>query len=233
MIRYLLIVDTETTAKNHMVADFGAVVVDLSRPRDKQVVRELGIFVWDAYNHPLWFNPRAPKGDFWHRDNLKTRQKQQESYVDEGERALAVSKNINKWLKEVFDEFNPICTAYNWKFDKKVCANTGINLEQFQNGPQWCLYNLAKKMLVNNEVYRNHCLANGYVTEKGNIQFTADSVSNFIFWSRGEVKGAEPHTALEDAKMYELPIAQELFAHGWLDDLKTTEANEGDDDATE
>ena len=30
----------------------------------------------------------------------------------------------------------------------------------------------------------------------------------------------EPHTALEDAKIYELPIAQELFRHGLLDVLK-------------
>ena len=95
---------------------------------------------------------------------------------------------------------------------------------------EWCLWGLAKKHYVHDPAYTAHCIANGYMTPKGRIQFTADSVSNFIFWQRGNIEDPEPHTALEDAKIYELPIAQELFAHGWLDVLKSP--TEGTDNAT-
>ena len=225
-MRYLLIIDTETTEKNQSVADFGAVLVDLSKPRGSdgfgQVVRELGSYVYGEFNKKgLWYDPFAPEDSFWSRQNVAKRQKAQESEVIEGSRNIAASPNINKWLKEIAQEYSPIATAYHWAFDLRLCRLTGINVDQFQHGPQWCLMNLAKKHYINDPAYIAHCKANGFFTKKGNISFKADSVSNYIFWQRGNVKDPEPHTALEDAKIYELPIAQELYAHGWLDVLKS------------
>ena len=224
-MRHLLIIDTETTAKNDTAADFGAVLIDFSRPTGPdgygQIVRTLGSYVWGHFNEKgLWFDPYAPKESFWSRQNVAKRQKAQESEVDEGTRNIAAPNNINGWLGEIAEEYSPIATAYNWSFDLRICRNTGINVDQFQHGPEWCLMNLSRKHFLNDLAYIAHCKANGFFTKKGNISFTANSVSNFVFWQRGNVRDPEPHTALEDAKVYELPIAQELFAHGWLDVLK-------------
>jgi hypothetical protein len=234
-MRKLLIIDTETTAKNQSVADFGAVLVDLSKPRGAdgygQVIRELGSYVYGEFDRlELWHDPFAPPESFWSKLNVAERQKAQESEVKDGNRNIAAANWINHWLAEIADEFAPICTAYNWRFDRDVCRRTGINIDQFQHGMEWCLWGLAKRHYATDPAYTAHCIANDYMTPKGRIQFTADSVSNFIFWQRGNVEDPEPHTALEDAKIYELPIAQELFRHGLLDVLKSP--TEGTDNAT-
>jgi len=60
----ICIVDTETTADN-TVADFGAVIADLSTG---EILDEIGCLIYDQFDEiELWSNPYADKGDFWHR----------------------------------------------------------------------------------------------------------------------------------------------------------------------
>ena len=225
MTRHLLIVDTETTTKNETVADFGAVLMDPSLPRGPdgygQVIHTCGSYVYGEFNKKaLWCDPRAPEESFWSRQNVEKRQKAQEVEVVEGRRMLAAAPYINGWLKEMRENYNPLITAYNWPFDRDVCRRTKINIDQFEHDNKWCLMRLARKHYSKDPTYIAHCKAKGLFTKTGNISFSCDSVSNFIFTQRGNVKDPEPHTALEDAMIYEMPIAQELYAHGWLDILK-------------
>lgn len=211
MKNYFLIVDTETT-QDALVADFAAVVVDAKGNIAAQcAVLVNGVFT-DSENHPLFFDAKAPANALWSRAGADKRYATYNAMVASGARMLASTAAINRWLDKAKAQFNPILTAYNLPFDLGKCANTGIDLTQFDRS--FCLWAAAYTQWAHTAKYRNFALqvhAFNTPTAQGNMTYktNAETMTRFVV-GNPELED-EPHTALEDIVFYELPILRALL----------------------
>lgn len=205
--KYFLIVDTETTQTNK-VADFGAILCD----KQGNIVKQCGALVREFYldrdNHPLFHSKDADP--LWGKANLPNRYDAYDTMLRDGVRILASVNAINKWLTRVNLEYSPTLTAYNLPFDASKCENTGLDLAQFSE--RFCLWAASVNKWAYGKKYRQFILDNHLFTNRtpfGNMSFMtkADYVAKFLL---GPDLPPEPHTALEDARDYELPILAEL-----------------------
>ena len=205
--KFFLIIDTETTVTDK-VADLGLIVAD----KKGNIEREYGLLVREIFNdreqHLLFHDQTADP--LWGRRNLPRRYKHYENMLTDGRRMLASVPAINRLLAKIALQYRPVATAYNKAFDWGKCANTGIDLTLF---PQtFCLWHAAAAKWGNSRAYRQFVLDNhlfGNRTKHGNMTFgtKADYMAKFIL---GNDLPDEPHTALEDARDYELPILTTL-----------------------
>lgn len=201
---YFLIIDTETT-QDERVADFGAVIVDSKgRIVNQCAVMVDGIYT-DRENHELFWNGDA---GLWGRAGLARRYARYDAMVKSGARMLASTAAVNRWLDKALATYNPILTAYNLAFDLGKCANTGIDLTGF-GARKFCLWHAAYTVFSHSKAYRNFALALhafNAPTDLGNMSFktNAETMARFVL-GQPELED-EPHTALEDAVYYELPI---------------------------
>jgi len=204
----ICLVDTETTSGN-TVADFGAVIADLN---SGEILDEIGTLIYNQFDRmELWSNPHAKAGEFWSIQNVRARRKHYMSRIESGSRSIASNHLINIWLAKNVGRYNPAVTAFNISFDYPKCMATDINLGLFSK--RFCLLQKARAYFSNDANYISYCHANNALTKTGKPKMTADNVARYII---GEQLEAEPHTALEDARDYELPIAQYLYNKGAL-----------------
>lgn len=211
MKNYYLIVDTETT-QDSLVADFGAVIVDKKGTIVNQcAVMVDGIFT-DIENHPLFFTS-SPDDKLWGKPTLDRRYKQYQRMVESGSRMVASVAAINRWLDKAKAHYNPILTAYNLPFDLDKCAKTGIDLTQF-GARSFCLWSAAYTLFAHSRQYREMALALhafNAPTALQNMTYktNAETMARFVLGQ--PTLEDEPHTALEDAVYYELPILQAVL----------------------
>ena len=210
MKKFFLIIDTETTQTNR-VADFGAVVCDLQG----NVHAQCGVLVRDFYldreNHPLFHTPGSVD-PLWGIANLPARYARYDEMLEQGSRMLATVASINSWLAKVNAQYKPALTAYNLAFDRDKMRKSGIDCDMFPQS--FCLWHAAADKWANGKAFRqfvldNHCFnartKMGFLT----FQTNAEVMTRFIL---GEPSlPDEPHTALEDALDYELPILKRLL----------------------
>jgi hypothetical protein len=202
----ICIIDTETT-RDQTVADFGAVIADLSTG---EKLDEIGCLIYGQFDEvELWSDPRAKAGDFWSLQNNRARRKKYIQRIQNGQRSIASENLINVWLAKNCGRYpDLIVTAYNLAFDKPKCDNTGINLGLFSR--EFCLLKATRQMLKDDLKFYEFCARQGALSEKtGKPSFTADNVARYFL---GDALDPEPHTALEDARDYELPIAKALYS---------------------
>jgi hypothetical protein len=202
--KHFLIVDTETT-DNGKVADFGAVVCD----KQGNIVASFAALVTEIYtdrvNDPLF--TRGNTCTLWGKKSLKRRYARYDAMIKNGSRTLATVPAINRWLAEIAVKYRPVLTAYNLSFDVGVCNNTDIDLSLFPN--RFCMWNAAAHRWGQKRAFLQivlETLAFNPPTKAGNMtyQTKAEPMARFV---TGNVNmPAEPHTALEDARDYELPI---------------------------
>lgn len=206
MKNHYLIIDTETT-QDGKVADFGAVIVDKKGNILTQcAVMVDGIFT-DIQNHPLFFTSSA-EDKLWGKPTLDRRYKRYQAMVANGSRMVASVAAINRWLDKAKAQYNPILTAYNLAFDLDKCNNTGIDLTQF-GARKFCLWAAAYTLFAHTRQYRDMALALhafNAPTEYGNMTFKTNAETMARFVTGNPRMEDEPHTALEDAVYYELPI---------------------------
>ena len=188
--KYFLIIDTETT-QTEKVADFGAVVCD----KQGRIVAECGVLVRDFFcdreSHPLFYTKDADP--LWGKANLPRRYAEYDRMLSDGRRMLASVAAVNSWLSKVNSKYRPILTAYNLAFD--------------------CLWHAAANKWMHTRAYRTFILENHLFnnpTKLGNMTFQtkAEPMAAFVLGDASMPK--EPHTALEDARDYELPILAAL-----------------------
>lgn len=208
---YFLIIDTETTQDN-LVADFGAVVCDSKG----NVVAQCGVLVngifTDMQNHPLFFDSSAPADALWSKAGADRRYATYNRMVANGSRMVASVAAINRWLDKAKAQFNPVLTAYNLAFDLGKCTNTGIDLTMFDRS--FCLWQAAYTQWAFSKAYRNFVLsvhAFNAPTAHQNMTFktNAEVMARFVLGNPSLED--EPHTALEDAIFYELPILKAII----------------------
>jgi hypothetical protein len=204
---YFLIVDTETTM-NDRVVDFGAVICD----RKGQIYAQCGVLIAGIFGEEaLFYKTQDEPSQLWSKQGADRRFDHYLRMVAEGSRMVASVAAVNRWLERARGEFNPILTAYNLAFDIDKCGNTGIDLSIFSL--RFCLWHAAASRWQHTKRYRQFVLDNHVfnpVTDKGNMSFrtNAETMCRFVHSNPGIPN--EPHTALEDAIDYELPILVKL-----------------------
>jgi len=205
--KFFLTIDTETT-QTGMVADFGAVVSDKAGNIHHEIGVLTGDFFSDRENHPL-FHLYGDAKDIFSKANLPKRYAAYEQMVQDGRRMLASVAAINRWLYKVRLKYNPTLTAYNLAFDLDKCNNSGIDLSSFEQ--RFCLWHASVEKWGKSRAYLQWALENHYFgarTLNGHmgVQTKADRIAKFLFPHLPD----EPHTALEDARDYEVPILTSL-----------------------
>lgn len=204
MKKNFIIVDCETTIKD-TVADFAAVVCD----RAGNIINQMAILIPAELDKGLFF---IPDGGFWSRENATKKETAYREMVLNGSRMFGTVPAINRWLARAALEYRPILTAYNLQFDTSRCAGTGIDLTVFDNR-QFCLWRAANAMLIrgkNGNLTRNFvafCLQQYTMTAKFNLRSNAESVAHYVTGTAT----VEPHTALEDILLCELPILRAIL----------------------
>ena len=202
--QYFMIVDTETTCAD-TVADFAAVVVD----RQGIIHAQCAVIIQAEFEKGLFFDAKA--SGHWSKENAKVKADNYLKMLAEGSRMASSVNAVNRWLEKANAKFNPILTAYNLPFDQAKSANTGIDLTIFAD--RFCLWQAAVGNICKSKAYRAFVLENHLFnapTEKGNMTFqtNAEAVAGFL----NNQMVSEPHTALEDAVYFELPILKSLIS---------------------
>ena len=202
--QYFAILVTETPI-NDTVADFAIVICD----RNGNIYNQCAVLVHGHYDAMELFHDKQ-SNDIWGYAGLQKRKAQYSAMLDSGVRMLASVNAINKWINQAIGKYNPTLTAYNLAFDIAKCANTGIDLTGFNN--RFCLWQASVGNICNTKKYRQFCLDNhlfNNVSKHGNMTFktNAEVVCGFI----NNNLITEPHTALEDARDFELPILANII----------------------
>lgn len=211
--QYFAILDTETTMEN-TVADLGIVICD----REGRIYNQCAVLVNGHYGTFELFHDKHAN-DIWGYEGLRKREQAYTNMLDSGVRMLASVNAINKWIQQAIGKYNPELTAYNLAFDLDKCEKTGIDLSGFAN--KFCLWQASVGNICKTKKYKQFVLdQHGFnnVTQHGNMTMktNAEMVCGFI---QGEFK-IEPHTALEDARDFELPILREILKKkGWREKI--------------
>jgi hypothetical protein len=208
--KFFLIVDTETTQTDR-VADFGAVICD----RQGVIYAECGVLVREFYlereQHPLFHSKDADP--LWGIRNLPARYAAYDEMLANGSRMLATVPAVNSWLAKALAKYRPVLTAYNLNFDLGKCRNTGIDLSIFEE--KFCLWYASAHKWMRTKEYRQFILDGHHFnppTAHGNMSFQTKAEPMAAFVLGDPDMPNEPHTALEDARDYELPILRRLVA---------------------
>jgi hypothetical protein len=203
-----LIIDTETT-QTGKVADFGAIVTN----RKGEILASCGVLVREFYldkgEHPLFHSRDADP--LWGQANLPARYQAYDNMLLDGRRMLASVAAVNRWLAKVNAKYSPIATAYNKAFDWDKMDKSGIDCHMFDRA--FCLWHAAANKWAKSKAYRNFVLetvAFNTPTKHGNMSYhtNAEVMARFVLGNPDLPN--EPHTALEDARDYELPILARL-----------------------
>ena len=213
--QFFLIIDTETTIES-TVYDFGAIVCD----RQGNIHHECAIIVHEEMSKELFYDKNSA-AEIWTLRGLVRRKANYSKMLDSGSRSVASRNAINRWLEKVSAKYSPELTAYNLAFDIDKMNNTGIDIAMFNS--RFCLWHAAAGMFAHTKEYKRFVLANHLFnppTEKGNMSFktNAEVMASFL---NGQMLPPEPHTAIEDAKFYELPILREIVRRkAWREKIK-------------
>ena len=198
---YYAIVDTETT-NTDKVFDIAIIIVD----RKGNIHQQMAVIVSDYVNDDLFYDNNNP---IWSNQNAIKKKEEYMAMVNNGQRMIASVNAVNRWIDKAIAKYNPILTAYNMAFDAGKCQNSGIDLNGFQN--RFCLWHTAVNVFANTRNFKAFVLENHYFgnrTKHGNMvmKTNAEMMAHFI---TGDNQ-LEPHTALEDAIYFELPILKAI-----------------------
>lgn len=202
--QFFMILDTETTVEN-TVADLGIIICD----RHGNVAAQCGVLVRGHYETFRLFHDKNAN-DIWGYAGLKKREEAYVAMLDSGVRMLASVAAINRWINQAIGKYNPSLTAYNLAFDLDKCEKTGIDLSGLPN--RFCLWHAAVGNICKTKKYKQFVLENhafNKPTQNGNMTMktNAEVVAGYI----GGIFKEEPHTALEDARDFELPILSHIL----------------------
>ena len=204
---FYAIVDTETTINDH-VFDIAFIIVD----RKGEIHKKMAIIVNDFINENLFYDNNNGQ---WSKDIAIKKRAEYEKMIADGRRMVASVNAINRWIDRAITEYSPILTAYNVAFDSDKCQKSGIDLSGFKS--RFCLWHTAAEIFGNSKNFKTFALENHYFgnrTKKANmvIKTNAEVMAHFVTG----INIAEPHTALEDAQFFELPILQAIVnKKGW------------------
>jgi hypothetical protein len=191
----VLVIDTETanSVEQPLPYDVGYAIVDTETgeilTEKSFVVAE--IFFDTELMKNAYFSEKIPQ--YW--DDIKA-----------GNRIIKSICNIRKILRSDMEKYNVTKVgAYNMGFDNRATKNdvryiSGSLVKWFfpYETNFFCIWNMACTSILNTESYINFALENGFVSEKNNIQTSAEIAYRYLTSNTDFV---ESHTGLEDVKI--------------------------------
>ena len=189
---YVMIIDTETanSIDQPLPYDFGWAIVDTETGEivDKHSYVCAEIFLDKELMSSAYFAEKVPH--YW--DDIKS-----------GKRQLKKFLNIRKELWSCLKTFNiKHVGAYNMGFDKRASNNdtrylTSSYLRWFFpfKVELFCIWHMACTSFLNTSDYIRFALDNGFVSEAGNIQTSAECAYRYLV---NDTEFEESHTGLED-----------------------------------
>ena len=189
---YVMIIDTETanSIDQPLPYDFGWAVVDTETGEivDKHSYVCAEIFLDKELMSSAYFAEKVPH--YW--DDIQS-----------GKRQLKKFLNIRKELWSCLKTFNiKHVGAYNMGFDKRASNNdtrylTSSYLRWFFpfKVELFCIWHMACTSFLNTSDYIRFALDNGFVSEAGNIQTSAECAYRYL---TNDPEFEESHTGLED-----------------------------------
>lgn len=123
--------------------------------------------------------------------------------IKSGKRQLKSFYFIRRQIKEDMKNYNITKVgAYNMGFDKRALNNDARYITKsflrwfFPHGTEYfCIWNMACDTILNRPSYIKFAIKNGFVSEKGNIQTSAECAYKYL---TKDTDFAECHTGLED-----------------------------------
>lgn len=195
MERFVMVLDTETanTIEQPLPYDFGWAVVDTLTGEilcEKSFIVAEIFFDKDLMSQ-AYFAEKIPQ--YW-------------KEIKQGKRTIT---SLLKIRKELFDCIKTYSVkeigAYNMGFDKRASNNnvryiTSSFLRWFfpYNVKFFCIWHMACTSFLNTFDYIKFALENGFVSEAGNIQTSAEVAYRYLI---NDVTFEESHTGLEDVKI--------------------------------
>ena len=195
MDKFVVVIDTETanSVEQPLPYDFGWAVVDTETG---EIVRKFSfvcaeIFLDKEMMASAYFAEKIPQ--YW--EDIKA-----------GKRIMKKLLNIRKELWNCLKTYGikQVC-AYNMGFDKRASVNdirfvTGSFLRWFfPFGTEFiCIWHMACTSFLNTSDYVRFAKENGFVSEAGNIQTSAEVAYRFL---TGQIDFIESHTGLEDVEI--------------------------------
>lgn len=206
-----LVIDTETcnTLEQPLVYDIGYAIAD----RNGNVVLERSFLVAE-----IFLDKKDVMSSAYYAEKIPMYWED----VKKGTRVIKSLFNIRKQLFADMKEYNvKKVGAYNMGFDKRA-LNTTIRYCSkslirwfFPFGVEYfCIWNMACQVIMDTRKYIKFAIQNGLVSEKGNIQTSAESCFKFL---TDDVNFIESHTGLEDVKIEVQIMVKCLKTHKRLD----------------
>ena len=196
--KYYMVLDTETVADARVPYDIAWVLVD----RNGQVIERFNALTAEIMqNETLRYLVK--------RDSFSKRKAA--FYLDNEPAPIMSFENICTYTNHVIATFEAIVVAYNAAFDVKVLndyANILLDKKFFSDEVEiWDLWNMSLNTICDSSNYVRWCIDSGFITEKGNISCSAESVYSYLTQNKDF---EEDHTALSDCEI-EAKILNAVF----------------------
>lgn len=189
---YFIVLDTETanSVKEPLPYDIGYAICDRQGKiyeMRSYVVAEIFLDHEDLMQS-AYFAEKIP--NYW-------------SDIRSGKRELKTIYNIRRQIKQDMEEYGITKVgAYNMGFDKKALNNDIRYITKslvrwfFPYGTEFfCIWHMACTTILNRPSYIKFALENGFVSEAGNIQTSAECAYRYLI---NDAEFIEEHTGLED-----------------------------------
>lgn len=199
-----LVIDTETcnTLEQPLVYDIGYAICDRFGDimiERSFVVAEIFLDCKDVMKS-AYYAEKIPQ--YW--EDIKN-----------GTRELKSLFNIRKQIKADMKKYNVRKVgAYNMGFDRRALNNTIRYCSKsflrwfFPFGTEYfCIWHMACQVVMNTTSYVKFAVQNGFVSDAGNIQTSAETCYRFL---KDEPNFMESHTGLEDVRI-EVEILAECY----------------------
>lgn len=189
----ILIIDTETTNSidDALVYDCGFIVADFNGTiYSKHSFVNADVFCDKELMASAFFADKIPQ--YWEE-------------IKNGSRTLTSFNNIKWTLRHIMKENNITKVfAYNCNFDYMALVTTQRWLTKSKYrfvtpyGTEYHdILKLARHILSKDTTYREFCVSNNYLTERGKNRYTAEIVARYFF----NDDFVEEHTALSDSEI--------------------------------
>lgn len=196
--KFYMVLDTETVADARVPYDIAWVIVD----REGNVIERFNGLVSEVLTNPTMRY-------LIKRDSFSKRKAS--FYLENNPAEIMSFEDIFMYTTRAIDRYNAIVVAYNAGFDVKVLndyANVILDLDFFSPEDEiWDLWNMALNTICDSSNYVKWCMDCGFITEKGNISCSAESVYSYLYQDSTFV---EDHTALSDCEI-EAKILYQVF----------------------
>ena len=190
-----MIIDTETANKveSPLVYDVGFRIMD----RKGNIFDEMSLVV-----HDIYAKEREMMKTAYYAEKLP----KYEIQLRNGQRKMVTFYTVKKMVADMMEKHNTsIVYAYNMPFDRGALNNTqeyttkGKYKWFFPYGTEYrCIWHMACQVLLARPSYIKYAIANGFVSEKGNIKTSAECCYRYLM---NDPTFEEEHQGLDDVRI--------------------------------